>query len=153
MRRLPAPESTLVANLSLAGVSVMLDQNFRWDLSSMTGCFIIKIWCWCCWAGLVQEGNISLTCKKYLHVTLQEAADMRREIRQTTGYQVLCTKYYKVTSPHLHRKLCGIFGSSGHDFAIIISRARGALDWVQLPIINQLSSTSHASRRCQLYSQ
>ena len=26
------------------------------------------------------------------------------------------------------RKLCGIFGSSGHDFAIIISRARGAAD-------------------------
>ena len=51
------------------------------------------------------------------------------------------TKY--LTTVSVPRKLCGIFGSSGHDFAIIISRARGAVEPQtqsdQLPIINQLS--------------
>ena len=44
--------------------------------------------------------------------------------RQTTGYQVLQSNQPPL--PPLPHKLCGIFGSSGHDFAIIVSRARGA---------------------------
>ena len=97
------------------------------SLSSVTGCFIIKIWCWCC-----QEGNISLTCKKYLHVARREGrmwgerSDKQQVRRRRTKY---------LTTVSVPRKLCGIFGSSGHDFAIIISRARGATDSVR-PITN-----------------